>query len=153
MIHYFLRWSNFLLTILDVDEVLCPFIIGCWITVFFFPWDWLHFFLSNDFLWIVFPKIFWFPRQFWFYLLPIDSFISLVIYFVSLVIYFASLVIDSLISLVIDSFDYRPINIYLPIISYFDLVEGYLIRTDDYLIRFIVSCWFWQNVFWRSLYN
>ena len=100
--HYFLITRSFLLIIFVVDDVLWFFIVSWEGTCFFFPWDWLHFFFSKDFLiWIVLVMIFWF----WFYLLEIN---------------------------------------------YFDFIDAYLTRTDDYLIRFIASYWFWQKVLCKS---
>ncbi len=59
----------------EEDEALCPRTAGSDIfgALFFLPWDWLHFFLSIDFLiWVVLPRVFpmLFPIvfAFWFYL-------------------------------------------------------------------------------------
>lgn len=75
----FFSVNNFFDTMFDVEEVLCPFAYVVFSGSFFFPCDWLHFFLSIDFLiWIVLPIVFpmlltLITLLLWFSLLAISS--------------------------------------------------------------------------------
>ena len=61
MTHSFFRVSSFFATMFDDEEARWARTVGYEVLVglFFFPWLWLHFFLSIDFLiWIVLPIVF-----------------------------------------------------------------------------------------------
>jgi len=76
-IHYFLMTNSFFVMIFDVEEVLWPLrlldisSVDC--RFFFLLWDWLHFFLSIDFLnWTVLPNVLPKMFAFWFSLLNVS---------------------------------------------------------------------------------
>ena len=65
--HYFLSVNNFFATMFEDEEALWALTVssGVLVGLLFFPWLWLHFFLSIDFLiWIVLPSVLVFPILF-----------------------------------------------------------------------------------------
>ena len=87
LVHSFFSVSSFLATMFEDDDALCTLTVGSGtlLGLLFFPWLWLHFFLSIDFLiWIVLPRVLPMLFRLWFslfYLLGTNSFDFAGIYF------------------------------------------------------------------------